>query len=85
MKNDETVAISRIKRGIIETKDLFIACKICFAFIIHAIHVEMYEGVGRALGVGQRSYIYIFLEQIRSPYFVGVTYSWIELLSKLSV
>ena len=84
MKTDKTVGISRIKRGVIETKDLFIACKICFAFIIHAIHVEMYKWVGGALGVG---HIY-FLEQILSPYqhrYVGVTYSWIELLSQLSV
>ena len=47
-----TVAISRMERGRIDARDLFIACKICFAFIIHP-YIKKCIGVGRALDWGE--------------------------------
>ena len=57
METDKTKAISRIMRGVhvidIHAQDLFIAYKICFAFIIHPVHVEVYKGMGGTLRVGK--------------------------------
>ena len=61
-KKYKTVAISRIQRGVImDMTGLFIACKICFACIIHAIHVKMYKAVGRALGIREGMFIFFII------------------------
>ena len=67
-KIDKSKDMSRINRGIIDTRDIFFACEIFFAFIIHPIHEEMYKGVGGALGVRKRRYIIRFVLKIdRTP------------------